>query len=120
MSLLKFLEKDHFDLDVTRIRLNNILYFYFLGWRFCTSLILTMVSEIISIFKFLVGVGKSSLVQLIVKGSSIARPPQTIGCTVGVKVRQNFPLCRSLWMCIEPSLNVFLIVNEAHNLQRFW
>ncbi|KAE9449876.1 hypothetical protein C3L33_18225, partial [Rhododendron williamsianum] len=31
------------------------------------------------------GVGKSSLVQLIVKGSSIARPPQTIGCTVGVK-----------------------------------
>jgi len=31
------------------------------------------------------GVGKSSLVQLIVKGSSIAHPPQTIGCAVGVK-----------------------------------
>ncbi|CAM9002242.1 unnamed protein product [Rhodiola kirilowii] len=31
------------------------------------------------------GVGKTSLVNLIVKGSSIARPPQTIGCTVGVK-----------------------------------
>ncbi|KAA8530945.1 hypothetical protein F0562_005688 [Nyssa sinensis] len=31
------------------------------------------------------GVGKSSLVHLIVKGSSITRPPQTIGCTVGVK-----------------------------------
>ncbi|GKV47498.1 hypothetical protein SLE2022_298530 [Rubroshorea leprosula] len=31
------------------------------------------------------GVGKTSLVHLIVKGSSIARPPQTIGCTVGVK-----------------------------------
>uniref|UniRef100_A0A5B6Z2L4 Uncharacterized protein n=1 Tax=Davidia involucrata TaxID=16924 RepID=A0A5B6Z2L4_DAVIN len=31
------------------------------------------------------GVGKSSIVHLIVKGSSIARPPQTIGCTVGVK-----------------------------------
>ncbi|XP_010261072.1 PREDICTED: uncharacterized GTP-binding protein At5g64813-like isoform X2 [Nelumbo nucifera] len=39
-------------------------------------------------FKFnhlLVGVGKTSLVHLIVKGSSIARPPQTIGCTVSVK-----------------------------------
>ncbi|XAR73275.1 hypothetical protein NMG60_11007192 [Bertholletia excelsa] len=31
------------------------------------------------------GVGKTSLVHLIVQGSSIARPPQTIGCTVGVK-----------------------------------
>ncbi|KAJ4828091.1 sphingosine N-acyltransferase subunit lip1 [Turnera subulata] len=31
------------------------------------------------------GVGKSSLVHLIEKGSSISRPPQTIGCTVGVK-----------------------------------
>ncbi|CAL2236684.1 unnamed protein product [Prunus armeniaca] len=31
------------------------------------------------------GVGKSSLVHLIVNSSSIARPPQTVGCTVGVK-----------------------------------
>ncbi|KAI4345169.1 hypothetical protein L6164_012319 [Bauhinia variegata] len=31
------------------------------------------------------GVGKTSLVNLIVKGSSITRPPKTIGCTVGVK-----------------------------------
>lgn len=31
------------------------------------------------------GVGKTSLVHLIVKGSSIARPSQTIGCTVDVK-----------------------------------
>ncbi|XP_071730343.1 small GTPase LIP1-like [Rutidosis leptorrhynchoides] len=31
------------------------------------------------------GVGKTSLVHLIVKGSSIARPAQTIGCTVDVK-----------------------------------
>ncbi|XP_010925355.1 small GTPase LIP1 isoform X2 [Elaeis guineensis] len=31
------------------------------------------------------GVGKTSLVHLIVKSSSIARPPQTIGCTVSVK-----------------------------------
>ncbi|EFH38455.1 predicted protein, partial [Arabidopsis lyrata subsp. lyrata] len=30
-------------------------------------------------------VGKTSLVPLINKGSSIVRPPQTIGCTVGVK-----------------------------------
>nr|GMC64249.1 small GTPase LIP1 [Ipomoea batatas] len=31
------------------------------------------------------GVGKTSLVHLIMKGSSIARPPQTIGCSVSVK-----------------------------------
>ncbi|XP_052197671.1 small GTPase LIP1-like [Diospyros lotus] len=31
------------------------------------------------------GVGKTSLVHLIVKGSSVARPSQTIGCTVDVK-----------------------------------
>ncbi|XP_008786696.1 small GTPase LIP1-like isoform X2 [Phoenix dactylifera] len=31
------------------------------------------------------GVGKTSLVHLIVKCSSIARPPQTIGCTVSMK-----------------------------------
>ncbi|XP_072965572.1 small GTPase LIP1 [Typha angustifolia] len=31
------------------------------------------------------GVGKTSLVNLIVKGSSTTRPAQTIGCTVGVK-----------------------------------
>lgn len=31
------------------------------------------------------GVGKTSLVHLIMKGSSIARPPQTVGCTVSVK-----------------------------------
>nr|CAD1843080.1 unnamed protein product [Ananas comosus var. bracteatus] len=31
------------------------------------------------------GVGKTSLVNLILKGSAIARPAQTIGCTVGVK-----------------------------------
>lgn len=32
------------------------------------------------------GVGKTSLVHLIIKGSSIARPPQTIGCAVDVKL----------------------------------
>lgn len=31
------------------------------------------------------GVGKTSLVHLIIKGSSITRPPQTVGCTVSVK-----------------------------------
>ncbi|CAA0839189.1 Uncharacterized GTP-binding protein [Striga hermonthica] len=31
------------------------------------------------------GVGKTSLVHLIMKGSSIARPPQTVGCAVDVK-----------------------------------
>ncbi|KAL6596040.1 hypothetical protein ACP70R_047404 [Stipagrostis hirtigluma subsp. patula] len=31
------------------------------------------------------GVGKSSLVHLILKGSAIGRPSQTVGCTVGIK-----------------------------------
>ncbi|KAL5218091.1 hypothetical protein ABZP36_018775 [Zizania latifolia] len=31
------------------------------------------------------GVGKSSLVHLILKGSAIARPAQTVGCMVGIK-----------------------------------
>ncbi|XP_062201636.1 uncharacterized protein LOC133904144 [Phragmites australis] len=31
------------------------------------------------------GVGKSSLVHLLLKGPAVARPAQTIGCTVGVK-----------------------------------
>lgn len=34
----------------------------------------------------LLGVGKTSLVHLIMTGSSIAQPPQTIGCNVAVKV----------------------------------
>jgi len=32
------------------------------------------------------GVGKSSLVHLLLNGSAVARPAQTIGCAVGVKV----------------------------------
>ena len=32
------------------------------------------------------GVGKSSLVHLILEGSAIARPAQTVGCAVGIKV----------------------------------
>lgn len=48
------------------------------GWKYDTLYI---------DINLLVGVGKTSLVNLIVKGSSIARPPQTIGCTVDVKVR---------------------------------
>ncbi|KAG6534538.1 small GTPase LIP1-like isoform X1 [Zingiber officinale] len=31
------------------------------------------------------GVGKTSLVHLILKGASISRPSQTVGCTVGIK-----------------------------------
>lgn len=50
-----------------------------------------LVSVIIWNFNFyydiFLGVGKTSIVHLIVKGSSIARPSQTIGCTVDVKVR---------------------------------
>ncbi|KAE8697391.1 putative WRKY DNA-binding protein 51 [Hibiscus syriacus] len=37
-------------------------------------------------FPFSAGAGKTSLVNLIVKGSSTSCPPQTIGCTVGVKI----------------------------------
>lgn len=36
------------------------------------------------------GVGKTSLVHLIMTGSSIAQPPQTIGCNVAVKVVVTF------------------------------
>jgi hypothetical protein len=36
--------------------------------------------------KYLTGVGKSSLVHLLLNGSAVARPAQTIGCAVGVKV----------------------------------
>jgi hypothetical protein len=40
----------------------------------------------LSLFHFTFsGVGKSSLVHLILKGSAIARPAQTVGCAVGVK-----------------------------------
>ncbi|GER35129.1 Ras-related small GTP-binding family protein [Striga asiatica] len=46
--------------------------------------------HIFSLFRSVVlmadgGVGKTSLVHLIMKGSSIARPPQTVGCAVDVK-----------------------------------
>jgi len=40
-------------------------------------------------FAVLLGVGKTSLVHLIVKGFSIARPAQTIGCAVSLKVCSN-------------------------------
>ena len=43
--------------------------------------------EVILCFDVLIGVGKTSLAHLILKGTSIARPPQTIGCSVGVKVK---------------------------------
>lgn len=48
---------------------------------------------IFSNFNILIGVGKTSLVNLIVKGGSFSRPSQTIGCTVGVKVRLILPVC---------------------------
>ncbi|XP_044489153.1 small GTPase LIP1-like isoform X1 [Mangifera indica] len=42
------------------------------------------------------GVGKTSLVHLILNGSSVAWPPQTIGCTVGVKVVHILQQCFEL------------------------
>lgn len=41
-------------------------------------------------FSYEAGVGKTSLVDLITKGSSITRPSQTIGCSVNVKVVLKF------------------------------
>lgn len=38
-------------------------------------------------FWFFTGVGKTSLVNLITKGTTIAAPSQTVGCAVDVKVR---------------------------------
>ena len=48
------------------------------------------------------GVGKSSLVHLILKSSAIARPAQTVGCTVGVKVSIfcAFVTCRVCNLCL--------------------
>lgn len=46
----------------------------------------------LSNFILVIGVGKTSLVHLLVKGSSIDQPPQTVGCTVGVKVGNSLPL----------------------------
>lgn len=37
------------------------------------------------------GVGKTSLVHLIIKGSAITSPPQTVGCAVSVKVQMFLP-----------------------------
>ena len=51
-----------------------------------------MFRYLFSIHNLLIGVGKTSLVHLIIKGSSITHPTQTIGCTVGVKVRFNILL----------------------------
>lgn len=48
------------------------------------------------------GVGKSSLVHLILKSSAIARPAQTVGCTVGIKVSIfcAFVTCRVCNLCL--------------------
>ena len=59
-----------------------------------------------SYFLILLGVGKTSLVHLIVNGSSITRPPQTIGCTVGVKVKTSYSWSRkSLWFKTSPNVH---------------
>jgi hypothetical protein len=47
------------------------------------------------------GVGKSSLVHLLLEGSAITRPAQTIGCTVGVKVSN---------VCITSFVYLFFII----------
>nr|VDC67557.1 unnamed protein product [Brassica rapa] len=49
------------------------------------KLYLILIFSNVNFFFFWLGVGKTSLVHLINKGSSIHRPSQTIGCTVGVK-----------------------------------
>lgn len=49
-----------------------------------------MLSKCIFYSYVLLGVGKTSLVHLIMTGSSIAQPSQTIGCRVDVKVIAPF------------------------------
>ena len=46
-------------------------------------------------FSLFSGVGKSSLVHLILKGSGVALPAQKVGCTVGIKV-STFSVLSSL------------------------
>lgn len=55
--------------------------------------------------------GKSSLVHLIVKGSLIASPPQTVGCTVGVKVKLSKPFV-SIRQFLK-AMAVFLVLTES-------
>lgn len=50
-----------------------------------------------------IGVGKTSLVHLITKASSITRPAQTIGCSVNVKVTSNFLV--HFWSDLKQSLS---------------
>jgi hypothetical protein len=47
------------------------------------------------------GVGKSSLAHLLLEGSTITRPAQTIGCTIGVKVSN---------VCITSFVYLFFII----------
>lgn len=65
-------------------------------------------------FNILLGVGKTSLVHLIVKGFSIARPAQTIGCTVSLKVCSNYNCLHRrplIFLEIELYINCFLFLS---------
>ncbi|KAA3475592.1 putative GTP-binding protein isoform X1 [Gossypium australe] len=63
---------------------------------------------------FLSGVGKTSLVHLIVKGFSTACPPQTIGCTVGVKVRFSTPLLPRIKLLFEFIYQLATTISTQH------
>lgn len=70
--------------------------------RFRSSLVMFQVSIMLSKCIFyssvLLGVGKTSLVHLIMTGSSIAQPSQTIGCSVDVKVIAAFCILENEYM----------------------
>ncbi|MBA0685664.1 hypothetical protein Goari_013316 [Gossypium aridum] len=59
-------------------------------------------------------VGKTSLVHLIVKGFSTACPPQTIGCTVGVKVRFSTPLLPRIKLLFEFIYQLATTISTQH------
>ena len=77
-----------------------LVLLYLIDFSFSHLCILNLAADT-SCLHTLAGVGKSSLVHLLIKGSPITRPSQTIGCTVGVKVKtphflaspQNASLC---------------------------
>jgi hypothetical protein len=71
----------------------------------------------LSLFHFTFsGVGKSSLVHLILKGSAIARPAQTVGCAVGVKVGTLALYFPQLHLLLFVSAYIFTVIISAYYL----
>jgi hypothetical protein len=79
-----------------------------------TAEIWFLVTYIVLIF-CLSGVGKSSLVHLLLNGSSIARPAQTVGCEVGIKVGTLVLSCPCLFhLHLYPLTPVTVIISACY------